>query len=91
LLYHLGCDYLKDNNGSWCYGPRKYISKIIGQYKNMFGVKPREYTSPLEKGDHPEIDQTEELDIKGIKQYQRYQEISNNDWLSSVGCITRTV
>jgi hypothetical protein len=36
----------------------------------MFGVKPREYTSPLEKGDHPEIDQTEELDTKGIKKYQ---------------------
>jgi hypothetical protein len=36
----------------------------------MFGVKPRDYTSPLEKGDHPEIDQTEELDTDAIKRYQ---------------------
>jgi Reverse transcriptase (RNA-dependent DNA polymerase) len=70
LSYHLCCDYFKDDDGTLCYGPRKYISKIIGQYKNMFGVKPREYTSPLEKGDHSEIDQTEELDTDNIKKYQ---------------------
>jgi Reverse transcriptase (RNA-dependent DNA polymerase) len=51
LSYHLGCDYIKDDDGTLCYGPRNYISKIIGQYENMFGVKPREYTSPLEKGE----------------------------------------
>jgi Reverse transcriptase (RNA-dependent DNA polymerase) len=49
LSYHLGCDYFKDDDGTLCYEPRKYIFKIIGQYENMFGVKPREYTSPLEK------------------------------------------
>jgi hypothetical protein len=31
----------------------------MDQYKNMFGSKPKEYTSPVEKGDHPEIDMTE--------------------------------
>jgi hypothetical protein len=36
----------------------------------MFGCKPKEYTSPLEKGDHPEIDNTEKLDEEGIKKYQ---------------------
>jgi hypothetical protein len=33
----------------------------MDQYENMFGFKPKEYTSPLEKSDHPEIDVTEEL------------------------------
>jgi hypothetical protein len=37
---------------------------MIGQFENMFGCKPREYTSPLEKGDHPEVDTSEELDAK---------------------------
>ena len=32
LKYHLGCDYFRDNNGTLCYGPRKYIDKIMGQY-----------------------------------------------------------
>jgi hypothetical protein len=47
-----------------------YIGKIMDQYENMFGCKPKEYTSPLEKGDHPEIDDTHELDVEGIKTYQ---------------------
>jgi hypothetical protein len=55
LTYHLGCDYFYDTDGTLCYGPRKYIDKIMVQYENMFGCKPREYTSPLEKGDHREM------------------------------------
>jgi Reverse transcriptase (RNA-dependent DNA polymerase) len=54
LTYHLGCDYFRDNDGTLCYGPSKYISKLIGQFEDMFGSKPKEYTLPLEKGDHPE-------------------------------------
>jgi hypothetical protein len=39
LTYHLGCDYFQDMDGTLCYGPRKYIDKIMGQYENMFGCK----------------------------------------------------
>jgi hypothetical protein len=28
---------------------------MMGAFEIMYGCKPREYTSPLEKGDHPEI------------------------------------
>jgi hypothetical protein len=66
----LGCDYFRDNDGTLCYGPRKYIAKILDQFENMFGCKPKEYISALEMGDHPEIDNTEELDEEGIKKYQ---------------------
>jgi hypothetical protein len=67
LKYHLGCDYFRDKNGILCYGPRKYIGEIMDQYENMFGSKPKEYASTLEKGNNPEIDMTEELDDSGIK------------------------
>jgi hypothetical protein len=70
LTYHLGCNYYHDMDCALCYGPRKYIDKLMGEYENMFGCKPREYTSPLEKGDHPEVDFSDELDYKGIKRYQ---------------------
>jgi hypothetical protein len=43
---------------------------MMDHFKNMYGYKPKEYTSPLEKGDHPEIDTSEELDEEGIKKYQ---------------------
>jgi Reverse transcriptase (RNA-dependent DNA polymerase) len=70
LTYHLGCDYFCDKDGTLCcYGPCKYIVKILDQFENMFGCKPKEYTYPLKKGDHPEIDNTEELDEEGITKY----------------------
>jgi hypothetical protein len=42
----------------------------MGQYENMFGCKPRECKSPLEKGNHLEVECSDELDNKGIKRYQ---------------------
>jgi hypothetical protein len=36
----------------------------------MYSCKSKEYTSPLEKGDHPEVDTSEKLDKEGIKKYQ---------------------
>jgi hypothetical protein len=70
LTYHLGCDYFRDQDGTFCFGPRKYITKMMDQFKNMYYCKQKEYTSPLENGDHPEIDTSEALDEKGIKKYQ---------------------
>jgi hypothetical protein len=70
LTYHLGCDYLRDHDGTLCFGPWKYITKTIDIFKNMYGGKPKEYTSPLEKGDHPGLDTSEALDEEGITKYQ---------------------
>jgi hypothetical protein len=53
IKYHLGCYYFKDDTGTLCFGPRKYIEKMMDQYKQLFGMKPKEYTSSLEKSDHP--------------------------------------
>jgi hypothetical protein len=82
LTYHVGCDYFRDKDGLLWYGPRKYISKMIGHFESMFGCKPREYTSPLEK-DHPEVDTSEELDARGIKKYQTM--IGSLQWAVSLG------
>ena len=83
LTYHLGCDYFRDNDGTLCCGPKKYINKLMDQYQNMFGCKPREYWSPLDKGDHPEVDLSEELDQEGIKRYQSM--IGCLQWAVSLG------
>jgi hypothetical protein len=55
----------------------------MDQYENIFGCKPKEDTSPLEKGDHPEIDDTNKLDIEGIKRYQTM--IGCLQWAVSLG------
>ena len=49
----------------------------------MFGSKPKEYISPLEKGDHPELDTSEELDNDGIQKYQSM--IGSIQWAISLG------
>ena len=50
----------------------------------MFGVKPRmTYASPIEKGDHPELDDTPFLDQDGIQKYQSM--LGALQWIVSIG------
>ncbi len=49
---------------------------MVQDSERKFGHKPQPYTSPLEKGDHPETDDSDLLDLDGIKQY--YQSIIGN-------------
>ena len=84
ISFHLGCDFFRDEDGVLCMAPRKYIEKMESAYERMFGQKPRQkYTSPLEKGDHPETDTTDFLDDKGINDYQSL--IGMMQWAISLG------
>jgi hypothetical protein len=56
---------------------------MMDQYEKMFGTKPKEYSWPLEKSDHPEIDTSDELDQAGIKIYQSM--IGSLQWAISLG------
>ena len=50
----------------------------------MFGEKPKElYSSPLDKGDHPELDTSDLLDADGIQKYQSM--IGAMQWAISIG------
>jgi hypothetical protein len=60
IMFHLGMDFTRDDDGTLCISPTKYIEKLVKNYKNSFGMKPSQnVTSPLEKGDHPELDNSE--------------------------------
>jgi len=57
---------------------------MIESYLRLFGTKPKTiYSSPLERGDHPELDTSPELDIEGIKVYQSM--IGAAQWIVSLG------
>ncbi len=86
--FHLGCDYFKVHDNTLCYGPRRYIEKMIQDFERMFGHKSRTYTSPLEKGDHPETDDSDLLKLNGIKQYQSM--IGSLQWAVQLGRIDIT-
>ena len=60
---HLGWDFGRDDDDTLYFAPRKHIKKMIDSHLNMFGSKPKlNVMSPLEKGDHPELDISECLD-----------------------------
>ena len=71
ISYHLRCYFFRDDEDILCMAPKKYIEKINDGYTNIFNKKPSsKYKSPLEKGDHSELDTTELLDEDGIHIYQ---------------------
>ena len=60
LKYHLGCDYDLDPDGTLVAQPKKYISKILESFHQMFpGENLPQVKSPLDKNDHPELDNSE--------------------------------
>ena len=56
---------------------------MIEAYEKMFGNKPCEYSSPLDRGDHPELDDSEELGDEDTTKYQSM--IGGLQWLISLG------
>jgi hypothetical protein len=84
ITYHLGCDYFRDEHGTLCVGPRKYIKKMVGEYERLFGKKPSlKVRSPLEHNDHPELDLSPILDEEGIRKYQSL--IGTLQWAITLG------
>jgi len=84
ISYHLGANFERDQDGILCMSPSKYIDRMIESYLRLFGTKPKTiYSSPLEKGDHPELDTSPELDIEGIKVHQSM--IGAAQWIVSLG------
>jgi hypothetical protein len=68
--YHLGGDFFRDADGTIEWGATSYVKKMITHYKIMFDGKRKEYSSPMSEGDHPELDNSDELDEDGTKRYQ---------------------
>ena len=84
VTFHLGCDYYRDEDGTLCVGPQKYIDRMVDSYKQLFGEAPKHNVqSPLEKNDHPELDDSPLLDEDGISKYQSL--IGTLQWTISLG------
>jgi hypothetical protein len=55
ITFHLRMDFTRDDDGTLCISSTKYIEKRIKNYKTSFGTEPKEYASPLDKGDQSEL------------------------------------
>jgi hypothetical protein len=83
IKYHLGGDFGRDEDGTLSWGSKTYVKRMLKNYEQMFGEPPKEFLTPLDKDDHPELDMTPELDIDGIKKYQSL--IGALQWAVSIG------
>jgi len=64
--------------------PGKYVEKMECSYQQLFHCKPcQKVTSPLEKGDHSELDTTAFLDTDETMIYQSL--IGAMQWSISIG------
>jgi hypothetical protein len=43
LKFHLGCDFVRDPDGTLAMGPQKYIDKMMQNYEHMFPDKVKEF------------------------------------------------
>jgi hypothetical protein len=66
ITYHLGGDFFRDPDGTLAWGAKSYIKRVVNQCQSIFGALPKEWTSQIDKDDHPELDTSEELPIEGI-------------------------
>ena len=70
VSFHLGCDFFRDSDGHLCFSPCKCSEKMLANYERIYGTKPKQVHSPLPKGDHPKLDDTELLGLKETNIYQ---------------------
>jgi Reverse transcriptase (RNA-dependent DNA polymerase) len=84
ISFHLGINFTRDEDNTLCISPTKYIDKLVKNYEKLFGMKPNtSVTSPLEKGDHPELDTSELCTSDQIAQYQSI--IGALQWIVTIG------
>ena len=62
MEYHLGGSISHDKDGTLVYSASRYVDKLLNAYECTYGELPKMANSPLEHGDHPEVDMSPELD-----------------------------
>ena len=90
LTHHLGADFEQDEDGTLTMSPRKHVDQMMFNFQRMFGgLPPTTVQSPVEHGDHPELDKSELLDQEGIEECQSL--IGSQQWQSLLAGLTQNV
>ena len=84
LTYHLGADDFEDPDGTFVSQPKKYIDNLADTYKRLFNEDPpKDYKTPLDKNDHPELDTSEILEGDMAAKYLTM--VGQLQWLVTLG------
>ena len=83
LSHHVGASYTRGNDKTLVCQPKKYIHRLVDSYHSMFKQDPpKNMRTPLDKNNHPEMDDTELLTGKSIHYFTR---IGQLQWLMTLG------
>ena len=83
--YYLGNNYdqVSGNGKDTTYiGCKTYVSEAINRLERLFGTLSKK-KSPMDKGDHPELDDSPLLDSEGIQTYQMLMGMAQ--WIVLIG------
>ena len=70
LSHHLDADYIWDKDNTQACQPKKYIERLAESCHPMLKKNPtKNMRTPLDKNDHPELDDTELLSGESIQHY----------------------
>ena len=84
LSHHLDADYTRDKDNTLVCHPKKYIERLAESYHYMFKQDPpKNMRTPLDKNDHPELDDSELLKGDSIQHYLTM--IGQLQWLVTLG------
>ena len=84
LSHHLGADYTRDKDKTVVCQPKKYIDRLGDSYHSMFKQDPpKNMRTPLDKNDHPELDDIELHTGESIQHYLTM--VVQLQWLVTLG------
>ena len=68
--YHLGGNFGRDPDGTLFWSALTYVQKMMDNYKGLHKCLPTKFKSPLDPKDHPELDQSDLLELPVLQFYQ---------------------
>jgi hypothetical protein len=84
--YYSGADLEYDeDNGYWIYSAKTYVKNVCERIEKLLQVKLKNYGSPMEPGNHPEMDESDLLVGSEIAIYQML--IGCAQWAVTLGRI----
>jgi hypothetical protein len=89
--FHLGCDYRRNDDGTWSIGTKTYVEEAIRKVKNFLGKEDNANgedtlgfdNTPMATSLKPEIDKTDLCDVETHRKYQQLVGIAQ--WLITCG------
>ena len=84
LAFHLDCGFHRDSTGTLCMDPDKYVERMEEAYAQHFTTRPiQRERSPLQKGNHPELDTSPFPDNDEKEIYMSL--VGSTQWSISIG------